>query len=193
MFDLDTALFLWINSLVGAVPLVDRFFFWAMNDYLIPVALSLLSVGLWFSGSSEQERERHQRGVLVAALGLLLVNLLIREMNQVYFRPRPFVDHEVKLLFYKPPDPSFPSNATAVGFAIAAGLGFANKRVGALAYIMAVTLGITRIYGGVHYPLDVLVGALIGYGSSYLVRAILPYLEPLPTWLLKIGRKVHLA
>ncbi|WP_380280108.1 phosphatase PAP2 family protein [Kitasatospora purpeofusca] len=59
-------------------------------------------------------------------------------------------------------DWSFPSNHTVIAVAAAAALWFADRRIGALAAVAAVLMGASRVWVGVHYPHDVLAGALVG-------------------------------
>ncbi|MEV6972562.1 phosphatase PAP2 family protein [Kitasatospora sp. NPDC093806] len=59
-------------------------------------------------------------------------------------------------------DWSFPSNHTVIAFAAAAALWFADRRIGAVAGVAAVLMGASRVWVGVHYPHDVLVGAVVG-------------------------------
>ncbi|MFF4650051.1 phosphatase PAP2 family protein [Streptomyces sp. NPDC001380] len=59
-------------------------------------------------------------------------------------------------------DWSFPSNHTVVAFAAAAALLVVDRRIGAVAVLAAVAMGASRVWIGVHYPHDVLAGALVG-------------------------------
>ncbi|MFJ3790826.1 phosphatase PAP2 family protein [Kitasatospora sp. NPDC090091] len=59
-------------------------------------------------------------------------------------------------------DWSFPSNHTVVAVAAAAALWCADRRLGAIAAVAAVLMGASRVWVGVHYPHDVLVGAVVG-------------------------------
>ncbi|GAA1959128.1 phosphatase PAP2 family protein [Kitasatospora viridis] len=61
-----------------------------------------------------------------------------------------------------PGDWSFPSNHTVIAFAAAVALFFAYRRIGAIALGLAVLMGASRVWIGVHYPHDVAVGVLIG-------------------------------
>ncbi|MER6361242.1 phosphatase PAP2 family protein [Kitasatospora sp. NPDC001527] len=61
-----------------------------------------------------------------------------------------------------PGDWSFPSNHTVIAVAAAAALWFADRRIGAVAAVAAVLMGASRVWVGVHYPHDVLAGALVG-------------------------------
>ncbi|MFF7455248.1 phosphatase PAP2 family protein [Kitasatospora sp. NPDC008115] len=59
-------------------------------------------------------------------------------------------------------DWSFPSNHTVAAVAAAAALWFADRRIGAVAAVAALLMGASRVWVGVHYPHDVLAGALVG-------------------------------
>lgn len=59
-------------------------------------------------------------------------------------------------------DYSFPSNHSAIAGAIAAALFLLNRRLGAIAAVLALLEGFSRIYIGVHYPHDVVVGLVLG-------------------------------
>ncbi|MED7949213.1 phosphatase PAP2 family protein [Streptomyces sp. BE303] len=61
-----------------------------------------------------------------------------------------------------PGDWSFPSNHTVVAFAAAAALWFADRWIGWIAGVAAVLMGASRVWVGVHYPHDVLAGAVVG-------------------------------
>ena len=112
----DEKLFLWINSLAGRYIVLDRVIQWVVSDYLVPVTLALTLIGLWFVGHNRLIRQRHQIGVFVALSSMGLSSLTVLVINALYFRPRPFVDHDVTLLFYQPTDSSFPANAVAASF-----------------------------------------------------------------------------
>jgi len=67
--------------------------------------------------------------------------------------------------------PSFPSGHTSVAFATATSLTLAFPKwyVAVPAYVWAASVGYSRMYLGVHYPTDVLAGAVIGAGSAWLM------------------------
>ena len=85
-------------------------------------------------------------------------------------RPRPFVaDAAVRVVGYHPTTSSFPSGHSASSFAAATVLTFAVGRRAALAWVLASVIAFSRIYIGVHYPLDVTVGATTGVLLGLLV------------------------
>ncbi len=193
MADADAELFFWINSWVGRFPAFDRAMEWVVSDYLIPVGFALALLGLWFTGGDKLARQRHQIGVFVALSSMGFASLAVFIINAVYFRPRPFAVHEVSLLFYEPTDSSFPANSMAATFAIAAAVFGVNRRVGAVMYVVAAIYAFSRVYAGVHYPLDVTAGALIGIVMAWLVFKLRDLLEPLPTLVVKALRIICLA
>ncbi|MFJ1756083.1 phosphatase PAP2 family protein [Kitasatospora sp. NPDC088134] len=76
-------------------------------------------------------------------------------------------------------DWSLPSNHTVIVFAGAAVLWHADRRLGALAAVLAVAMGLSRVLVGVHYPHDVLLGALVGTAAGYLLGLLARYGAPL--------------
>ncbi|WP_395298194.1 phosphatase PAP2 family protein [Kitasatospora hibisci] len=64
-------------------------------------------------------------------------------------------------------DWALPSNHTVIVFAGAAVLWLVDRRIGALALLLAAGMGVSRVAVGVHYPHDVLLGALVGTAAGY--------------------------
>ncbi len=165
----DVALFRLINGFVGTVPLLDALTRLIVNDYVVPTAMSLVAVWLWFGGATSEERRRFRRAVVFAGLGLLFAQAFIKDLSFVYFRPRPFATEPAKLLFYRPSVSSFPSVPIAVAFSFAAGAWYAQRSLGKWMAGLATLYALSRVYAGVHYPLDVIGGAVIGAGGVYAV------------------------
>jgi len=114
----------------------------------------------------------------ISSIIALAINYLI---SLIYFRPRPFVSHLVNLLISKPAsDKSFPSDHTALAFALAFSIYFSlrqaqgklNKKLGIFLLVLALIVGLGRIYVGVHYPLDILGGILVGFLTAFLVKRV---------------------
>ena len=85
-------------------------------------------------------------------------------------RDRPFAIHDVILRISSEEasrlNPSFPSAHTAIALMIATMLSYRYGRYRFLWYSIAGLVGLSRVYLGVHYPSDVIVGAAIGYGVT---------------------------
>ena len=81
---------------------------------------------------------------------------------------------------------SFPSNHAINSFTAATLIGLSYKKTAYALYTLAILIGYSRVYLGVHYPSDVLSGALcgilIGYlGYKYLYSKMLGFLETRPS------------
>ena len=189
---LDQKLFFLINSQVGRWPILDSIARLLVNEYFVPVTLSLLLVYLWFKAGKKQTEQR--KALPLAFWSVILVNLSITVVNFFIVRDRPFEQVATKLLFYRPTDPSFPSNSTAVGFALATAILMVNKKAGIFALVLATLYGLSRVYVGVHFPSDVLAGALIGIIASVLVgsfgRQITFLVNLLSNWQRRLKLKV---
>ena len=93
-----------------------------------------------------------------------------RVIKPLMTRPRPqFSEPHVRLLVPSQASYGFPSNHASNAFAVATFLGLAVMGLGPLATILAAIIGYSRIYVGVHYPLDVIGGALVGMISGIFV------------------------
>lgn len=190
---LDTALFNLINGSATRVAAVDSLMRLLVNDYFLPTALCLLTAALWFAGSSKQERGRNQRVTVSIITAVLLANLVVKLCNLVYFRPRPFSVQQVNLLFYRPSDSSLPANSAAVAFAFAGVAWQRHRWLGVVMGALAGLFAFARIYCGVHYPLDLVAGGLIGSVSAYLVGKSQRFLEPLMASVIAVARRLYLA
>ena len=190
---LDVMLFRQINGWAGRIPVLDGFMRLLMNDYFVPTVMSFILLALWFSGADRAVRRTNQQTVVMAVLSLLLANGVVKLCNLVYFRPRPFDSlTDVHLLFYKPWDPSWPSNAGAVGFAFATAVWLSHRRLGALMLVLAALFAFARVFGGVHYPTDVLAGAGIGIGAAWVVRRLSGF-SHLAGRLIALAQRLYLA
>ncbi|MCE2457478.1 MAG: phosphatase PAP2 family protein [Dehalococcoidia bacterium] len=189
----DTDLFMLMNGFVGTAPFIDRVAQWVVSDYLMPIALALMLIFMWFIDPDRELRVQRQLGVFVALASMALSNSVVFILNLFYFRPRPFVDNDVSLLFYEPTDSSFPSNAVAAVFGLAFGIWGVNRRLGYFALAAAILYGLARVYAGVHYPLDIFAGAAIAAPVTYLVFRLRDLLMPILMMAIRLARIFRLA
>jgi undecaprenyl-diphosphatase len=193
---IDTTLFQFINGLAGRVLIIDRFFRGLSNDYFAAITCCLILLWLWFGTRDPAVRDINQRAVLVAAISIGLTNLLVFISNTVYFRTRPFdllPPYDVHLLFYRPTDPSFPSNLAAVLFAIAIPIFMKNKSWGTVLLVIATLASFGRVYLGIHYPFDILGGAAVGALGAFLALGTSRLIAPLINLIMKYLRRFCLA
>ncbi len=94
----------------------------------------------------------------------VVISWVISQMvKDLFFTVRPFkINGFPPLTITNPNDNSFPSGHAASAFALAAAVFIINKKLGILMFILAVFVGLGRVLSNVHYPIDVLGGAVLG-------------------------------
>lgn len=118
-------------------------------------------------------------GIIVAAallMDLILCNLILKNLVA---RVRPYdVNTAIAILIKKPLDFSFPSGHTAASFAAMTALFLAKmKKAWITALVLAVLIALSRLYFYVHYPTDVLGGAVVGILSGIIGYAIVEKID----------------
>lgn len=110
--------------------------------------------------------------ITIAAASVASVFLargILTELIRYFFhRPRPFLVHDTVHLLSET-SYSFPSGHATFFFALAATLYFYNKHWGVWFGIGAVCMGVARVMAGVHYPSDIIGGALMGFFCAWVV------------------------
>jgi undecaprenyl-diphosphatase len=190
---MDEALVLWLNGFVGQSVALDAVMEIAVSDYFTPVVSSLVLLGLWFAGSTDAERYQNQLITLIGGISVGFANAQVAIVNALVFRERPFVDLDINLHFYPPTDSSFPANAAGVAFGIATAVWMRHHRLGSALYALAGLWGIARIYAGIHYPSDILAGAVIGIIAAILAAGLVRLLAFIPRHVFRAFRSVYLA
>jgi undecaprenyl-diphosphatase len=111
-------------------------------------------------------------------LGLTIVAVALADVTAtglkgLFDRPRPPLRYPNQDPLVAVPDTaSFPSGHAATSFAGATILAFGFPRLAPLFYVLASAVGFSRIYLGVHYPLDVVGGAVLGTLIAVALRLL---------------------
>lgn len=113
--------------------------------------------------------------IFIALILCLLVGNLTLKPLVARIRPFDVMPLLDGLLIKKPLDFSFPSGHTMCSFAPAVVLCYMNKKIGVCAIILSILIGFSRLYLYVHYPSDVLTGAIIGIFMGILSIYIYDY------------------
>ena len=164
MFDL--ILFNAINGLAGQFKLLD-----ALGIFLahwLPYVLVLILLGLAF---------KNWKMTLVALISAGTASLIVKRIILFFIqRPRPYmVLSEAHTLISKSASESFqafPSGHALFFFALAMAVYFYHKKWGIVFFIGAALMGLARIFVGVHWPSDILAGAILGVATACVIRAL---------------------
>ena len=158
---MDFYLFQKINGLVYVSKILDWMGIF-LADYFQYILVTILLVFLFWP---QKDIIKNRLMVLSAAISVVLSRLVITEIIRFFYQhPRPnFEDFD-----------SFPSGHAAFFFALAMGVWFFNKKLGVWFFIGAILMGIARIFVGVHWPSDILAGAVIGIVSAIIVYKFIP-------------------
>jgi len=162
MLLLDWKIFYFLNQWAGKNVFLDglAIFFAQYSGYF----LLLILVFLLF------KNYRRYKNLVFVSLGSALVSrfLFTELIRHLYFRSRPFVENSVNLLIYHKPTASFPSGHASFYFALSTAAYFYNKKLGIFFFLVSFLMGISRIYCGLHWPSDILVGVAIGVLVGWL-------------------------
>jgi diacylglycerol kinase family enzyme/membrane-associated phospholipid phosphatase len=162
---IDSILFLKLNRLV-AWPWFDRIMLWISRPMdrgegwaLVLIALALIDPTVGWGAALAR----------VAALWLVMlaVNFPIKSF---FRRQRPFIKHvDSRVIGSRPLDDSFPSGHTAAAFAGACLIAPEAPRLAPALFAYSALVAFSRVYLGVHYLSDVVIGAVVGVGLAGLL------------------------
>jgi undecaprenyl-diphosphatase len=153
--------------------------FSVIETWSVPL-IAVATVALWLLARPGGDRKWKlaSASALASAALALLVN---RVIAAIWHRPRPFETHPSAHVWgSRSHDPSFPSDHASAAFAIGFAVVLFDRLAGSIFLAAAVVVGVGRVVVGAHYPLDVLAGVLVGFGSALIVvRLARPLIEGL--------------
>ncbi len=166
LLELDGQLLLWLRE-VCVRPALDPYM--TLISRLGDGGFLWIVIGVLFLLLGIRNRIWLRRGALVLlSLGAnaVVCNVILKPLCE-RTRPYDLLGYAIQI----PPlaDASFPSGHTSAAFAAATALYAIDRRWGVAAYLIAAWMGFSRLYLGVHFPLDVIVGAGIGIAMARLV------------------------
>lgn len=154
----DLSIFFFINQQL-ANPLFDIIF--KSVHYLSYVLL--FSLILYFT------LKKKKSIVLLMVISAIISSGVAGLMKTGIERERPYQVLDARQLVDEDDNRSFPSNHVQLSFALSTIVFYFYRKFGTALFLLSLIMGFGRIYVGVHYPSDVLVGALIGILLAVLV------------------------
>jgi undecaprenyl-diphosphatase len=170
---MNLQLFFLLHNLTGQSTVFDRIVFWvAEYGDSIMIAITAIALVVFFIHDKDWKRRRWAHWLAeVLTIGMaVVVSWYITYVLKILFHmPRPFVTFmEVQPLVTESPFTSFPSGHATVFFALATAVYLYHKRLGCVFFVCAVFIALSRVISGVHYPIDILAGTVIGISIAYL-------------------------
>jgi undecaprenyl-diphosphatase len=188
MLSVDAALFHSINGLAGRSPVLDAIMIAIAND--APMVFAIVLLACW-----ARWRPLWQRTAALAGVAAL-VGLGVGQVVGILLpRPRPYLVTNAIVLVTHAPDTSFPSDHAILAFAVTTVLATVSRRLAAWLLAFSVVLLFARVYIGVHYPTDVIGGAVLGAASGWAIVHV-AQLSPIARLLdavFRILRRFHIA
>ncbi len=154
----------WINGLAGRSGLADGLGEFGAKDGIFVLAAVVTVLGLM------ELRRNFRRGLAIGVVGIAAVGLSLAgavAFGQLVTETRPFVtDSDTVKLISHGADNSFPSDHAAVAAAIAVAAALAWRKWAVVVVGLALFVGISRVFAGVHYPGDVAAGWALGASAA---------------------------
>ena len=159
--ELNLSLFSWINASPEASNTSIHFAIFIANDLLY--CIILLFAWFWLRGNYDTKKQ-----ILKAFIFTSIAILISQCISHVYYHPRPFVMEVGRTLIYHAPNGSFPSDHMLIFSSIAFSYLFsAQRKLGISLLVMAWLVAWSRVYLGVHFPLDMLGAFLLAFALNF--------------------------
>lgn len=117
-----------------------------------------------------QKREVLKRMIVFAVISLPITYIVAKIAGKLYFDPRPFVTQHVAPLIPHAPTNGFPSDHALISFAVAWIIFLHNKKAGIVFLLVALLIGVSRVYVRVHSPIDIIGSLVISFVVAFLTE-----------------------
>ncbi|WP_180960257.1 undecaprenyl-diphosphatase [Neobacillus cucumis] len=163
MLNLDYGVFQIINHLAVSEQFLNplMIFLAEKAQYLFFAAI----IFYWF-----YPKAGNRKMIVEAILAACIALSINGEIGHLFYRSRPFVTHHVNWLIPHDKNASFPSDHATAAFVIATAIWIWIKRDGWIWLILAAGIALSRVWTGVHYPLDVTAGMIVGVSIAFAIH-----------------------
>ena len=166
----NTDLFFWILNFSHRYTSVDLIMIFGA-EIVIYLTL-LLIIYLAFRDSIKEKKS-----FFMFLIAILITSILVKIIHLFIFEPRPFATFPFQPLVLYNQGPSFPSVHSAIMATIAFSFFWYRSKWSYFLLFLMLWVGFARIYIGVHYPLDIIAGFLVGLAAVYLAHKLKKWLK----------------
>ncbi len=168
MTDFNLYIFYLLNNLAGKSPVLDGLFIF-LSKYLPYILVAIFVIAVMRLGTSSN---RHKAFLSTGFALLFGIGIVIPLIHWLYPTVRPFAELSVVTQIIPETGNSFPSIHTTIFFILSTILFRFNRRFGIIFIVLGSTMALARVFVGVHYPIDILGGAVLGVTLGYLATRI---------------------
>lgn len=141
-------------------------------EYMV-IFLALAVLTFWFT-----RKYKNRIMVICGSITFVMAEIIGKVAGKIHSNHQPFAElSNVNKLIEKAVDNSFPSDHTILFFSFCVTFWLFRGGRGFIWVLLAFLVGISRIWVGVHYPADILVGAMISIVSAFVVFRVVPKLR----------------
>jgi membrane-associated phospholipid phosphatase len=144
--------------------------------------LSIAAAGLLAAGGGHRGRRAAVTGLASVSATSAVANLVVKPLGRRRRPDRAAVDVPVERQVPMPSSRSFPSGHTAAAVAFADGASYELPAAGLPLHLLAALVGYSRVHTGVHFPGDVIAGALIGSAVADVTTPLIVSLRRRGKW-----------
>jgi len=121
------------------------------SKYLYLIAVAITAISFWYL-----TKEKKWSATLFGLIDLVMVYFIGLLAGYLYSNPRPFVSDHVPPLISHAADNGFPSDHTLLVVALASILYCYNRTLGFIVFGIALLIGVSRVFAGIHHWLDII-------------------------------------
>ena len=176
---MNERLFLAINRLSHHSGFLDALMVFCAE--YIPIILIAFLAYLW-TLAKRAGRQMAVRAALSGGLALVLARIV----GAFHYQAIPSVLGLGRPLILHAANNSFPSDHVSFSFGLAMSLLFSGSALWPQALLLAILVAFARVFGGVHFPLDVLAGALVGTSAALVIHLLRSKSDLIAGWLYRV-------
>lgn len=174
---MNNQIFFFFNNLTQHSDFFDAFIIFIADTF--PYVVVILA-GLFFLFHHEVFRAESplkvflekKKEILVVFLGSFLAYFLAAILKILFHTARPFLALPNTNPLFLESGYAFPSGHSTFFMALAFSIFFLHKKVGYVFMLFALLIGLARIVAGVHFPIDILGGFILGFLVAYFVKNV---------------------
>jgi undecaprenyl-diphosphatase len=142
---------------------MDTFFIFCAKYLFV---LSILIGLVWFIKIPKSDKKRW---LIIGLISLAITYIIGKIASLLYYNPRPFVSDNIVPLIQHAANNGFPSDHTLLVSAIASVVTLRNRTWGLVLWLIAILVGYSRVYVGIHHITDIVGAVLIALTSTLIV------------------------